>query len=124
MLADNGDQIAARMVSVTLTEQGDCLRAIGRLDEAVEVYQQAIELAEKLDDKRQVAVGKIQLGTARLLQKDYEAALAAYTEARDIFSQLNEPQSVAIAWHQTGMVYREMRAFEQAEQAYRQVISD
>ena len=46
MLTDNGNQVAVRMVSATLTEQGDCLRAIGRLDEAVEVYQQAIELDE------------------------------------------------------------------------------
>ena len=95
VLADNGDQDAARMASIALAEQGDCLTDIGRLDEAVEVYQQAIKLAENQSDKRQVAFGKGQLATVRRLQKDYEAAFAAYAEARDIFSQLNDPQALA-----------------------------
>ena len=122
-LADDGNQSAASMVSVTLTELGDCLRAIGRLDAAVALYQQAIKLSEKLDYKRQIAVGKIQLATVRLLQKDYKAALVAFTEAKDLFNLLNEPQSVAVAWHQTGIVYNLMRDYEQAEQAYRQSLA-
>ena len=119
-LADNGDQDAALMVSATLTELGDCLRAMGRLEAAVALYQQGIQLSEKLDDQRGVAVKKIQLATVRLLQKDYAAALAAYAEAKDLFSLLNEPQSVATAWHQTGMVYKRMQDYEQAEQSYRE----
>ena len=120
-LADeNSNQSAAQMVSVTLTEQGDCLTAIGRLDEAVEIYQQGIKLSEKLGDERGLATKKVQLATVRLYQKDYTAALTAYKEAKDLFSQLNEPQAVATTWHQTGMVYKRMQAFEQAEQAYRQ----
>jgi tetratricopeptide (TPR) repeat protein len=50
---------AARMASVSLTEQGDCLRNLGRLDEAAKAYEEKIRRAEKLEDARQVAVGKL-----------------------------------------------------------------
>jgi len=122
-LSAKGDQSAARMVAVTLTGQGDCLRAIGQLETATGLYLQAIERAEKLGDNRQVAVGKTQLATVRLLQKDYSAALAAYAEARELFSELNEPETVAVAWHQTGMVYRRMQDFEAAERCYRESLN-
>ena len=107
-LVDNGNQSGAGMASASLTEQGNCLRNLGRLDTAVEKYQQAIRLQEKRDAKRDVAVGKGQLATVRLLQKDYQAALTDYVEARKIFEQLNEPQMIATAWHQIGRVYGEV----------------
>jgi tetratricopeptide (TPR) repeat protein len=120
VLADNGNQEAAGMISVTLTEQGDCLKNIGRLNVAAELYQQAINLSEKQGDKRCVAVGKVQLATVRLYQKDYKIALSAFSEAKDLFGQLNELQTVATTWHQIGMVYKAMQVFEQAENAYRE----
>src|SRR6266853_6311102 len=59
------------MASVALTKQADCLRDLGHYDEAVEIYEEAIRIAEKLSDLRQVAVGKTQLGVVRGLQKKY-----------------------------------------------------
>lgn len=122
-LADNGNQGAARMVSAALTEQGDCLKDLGQLDKAAEIYRRAIELSEQLADKRGVAVKKVQLATVLMLQRDYQGALTAYQQARDSFEQLNEPGSVAVTWHQIGIVYRQMQAFEPAEQAYRQALA-
>ena len=40
-----------------------------------------------------VAVGKAQLGTVRMLQRRYQEALEAYAEARERFTQLDEPGS-------------------------------
>jgi hypothetical protein len=122
-LADAGNQSAAGMVSVTLTEQADCLRELGQLDTAAELYLQAIELDEKRNALRDVAVGKGQLASVRLLQKDYPAALAGYAEARELFVQLNEPQTLATIWHQTGMVYKAMQDFETAERCYRKSLN-
>ncbi|MGH7346854.1 MAG: hypothetical protein ACREK4_18225 [Candidatus Rokuibacteriota bacterium] len=53
-----------RMVSVCITERADCLRHLGRLDEAAAAYEESIRHADKLGDDRGVAVGKTQLGTA------------------------------------------------------------
>jgi len=108
-----------RMASVTLTEQADCLRNLGRLDEAAGKYQESMELDEKAKRFRDVAVGKQQLATVRLLQKRYADALAGYSEARSIFEKQNEPKDVAVSWHQIGMVHQQAGDYESAETAYR-----
>ncbi|WP_420640864.1 TIR domain-containing protein [Candidatus Leptofilum sp.] len=109
----------ARMAAVILTEQADCLTALGRLDEAAVRYTERIERGEKLEDFRGLAVGKQQLATVRLIQKRYADALAGYEEARDIFEQQNEPREVAVSWHQMGIVYQDAGEYEAAEAAYR-----
>lgn len=94
------------MASVYLTDRGDCLQDLGRLDEAADAYEESIRRAEKLPDERQVAVGKGQLGTVRLLQRRCKEALKAHEEVRERFARLDEPGSVAVSWHLTGMVIR------------------
>ncbi len=122
-LALDGNTSAARMASVALTESGDCLGALGRLDEAAAAYEEAVRSAEELGDQRSVAVGKGQLGYVRLRQARYAEALAAYEEARQTFDSLGEPRSVAIAWHQIGVAHRQAGQHEQAERAYRQSLA-
>jgi tetratricopeptide (TPR) repeat protein len=114
---------AARMASVSLTEQGDCLRALGRLDEAADAYEEAIRLDEARNAFRDVAVGKGQLGTVRMLQRRYPEALAAHEEAREIFEDLGEPATVAAAWHQIGNVHEGAGQPEAAERAYRESLA-
>ena len=111
------------MASVCFAEQGDCLRDLGRLDEAAAAYEESIRRAEQLGDDREVAVGKGQLGTVRMEQRRYQEALAAYAEARERFTQLDEPGTVAVIWHQTGMVYQEAGQPEAAEDAYRKSLA-
>jgi len=114
---------AARMASACFTEQGDCLFDLGRLDEAAAAYEEAISLDEKRGADRDVAVGKGQLGTVRMLQHRYPDALAAHAEARERFTELDEPGSVSTAWHQTGMVYQRAGQPEAAEDAYRKSLA-
>ncbi|MCP5087056.1 MAG: tetratricopeptide repeat protein, partial [Rhodobacteraceae bacterium] len=108
------------MASVTLTEQADCLSALGRLDEAAEKYKERIKRGEKLQDFRGVAVGKGNLANVMRQQGKYAEAVAAYEAARAIFEQQNEPGSVATMWHQIGIVHREAGHYDEAEAAYRQ----
>ncbi len=119
-LGDAGNRSAVGMASAAITERADCLRALGRLDEAAAAYEESIELDEARNDLRDVAVGKGQLGTVRMLQQRYADALSAWNEARKTFEQLGEPGSVAIAWHQIGSVYQEAQQYEAAEHAYQQ----
>lgn len=113
----------ARMASATLTEQGDCLRALGQLEAAAAAYEDAITQSEKLEDTRQVAVGKGQLATVRKNQKRYADALQGHQQALALFQQLDEPGAVATIWHQIGITHRMAGDFAQAEQAYRQSLS-
>jgi tetratricopeptide (TPR) repeat protein len=114
---------AEGMASTCLTEQGDCLRDLGRYDAAAAAYEEAIRRAEQRGNLRDVAVGKGQLATVRLQQQRYAEALEAYQEARDTFSRLNEPGTVAIVWHQIGMVHAEAGQPDAAEEAYNQSLA-
>jgi tetratricopeptide (TPR) repeat protein len=114
---------AAAMASACVTEKGDCLRALGRLDEAAAAYEESNRLDEQRGDERGLAVGKCNLAAVRLRQGHYGDALEAYAEARAHFTKLGEPGSVAVVWHQTGMAYREAKQPEAAEDAYRKSLA-
>ncbi|MDQ1355124.1 MAG: hypothetical protein QG657_5434, partial [Acidobacteriota bacterium] len=122
-LAEQGSTNAAGMASACLTEKGDCLLLLGRYDEAAAAYEEGIQIDEKRESFRDVAVGKGQLGTVRLYQGRYKDALGAYADAIKIFTDLNEPASVATMLHQTGMVHERAGQWEAAEQAYRQSLA-
>ncbi|MCK4316143.1 MAG: tetratricopeptide repeat protein, partial [Anaerolineae bacterium] len=113
----------AHMAAVVVTRQGDCLRDLGRLEEAAQVYEESIKLEESLQDDRGVVAGKIQLATVRMLQERYAEALAAYEAAKQTFAELGEPQSVATIWHQIGMVHEKAGNYEAAEEAYREALA-
>lgn len=122
-LTDAGNASAEHMLSVAMVDRADCLRDLGRWDEAATACENAIVRAEKLEDKRQAAVGKTQLGTIRRLQGRYAEALDIYAEARNIFERLGEPGTVGIVWHQIGNVHKAVNQPEQAERAYRQSLA-
>jgi tetratricopeptide (TPR) repeat protein len=107
------------MTSACLTEKGDCLVRLGRLEEAAAAYEDGNRRDEQRGAERDLAVGKVQLGSVRLSQGHYREALDAFAEARAHFGKLGEPLSVAIAWHQTGVTYRRMGQHDAAEDAYR-----
>jgi tetratricopeptide (TPR) repeat protein len=110
----------ARMASIAMTGQGCCLQDLGRLDDAAEVYEQAIALDEQDRRARYVAAGKFNLAIVRMLQGRYDEALAAHGEAREIFAELGEPRSEARAWHQMGMTLQTAGQYDTAEEAYRE----
>lgn len=116
---EGADFMAARCFS----ELGECVLGLGRLDEAVAAYEEAIRRGEQLGDLRGIAVGRAQIGSIRKDQHRYSEALAAFEQARVWFTQLNEPGSVASIWHQTGMVYEEAGEPEAAEDAYRKSLT-
>lgn len=122
-LAEAGNNDATQMTSTIITDRGNCLRALGRLDEAAAAYEEAIKRSKNLDVEREVAIGKSQLGYVRLLQGRYPEALTIYTESRDTFTTLGEPGSVATAWYQIGMVHRCAGQYDQAESAYQQSLA-
>ncbi|MGO8670175.1 MAG: tetratricopeptide repeat protein [Capsulimonadaceae bacterium] len=114
-LGDRGE----RMSSVCLARQGNCLLELGRPDEAAAMYEDGIRQDEDHRRERDVAVGKGNLGTVRLMQRRYAEALETFEEARATFERLGEPAAVATAWHQIGNVNQEAGRFSDAEQAYR-----
>lgn len=111
------------MKCVSLEYKGTCLIFLGRLLEAEKTYNAGLKISEKLDNKREVAVIKGQLGTVYLRQEKYKEAIAAHEDAKNSFEQLGEFQMMSVAYHQIGMVYEETDNFKEAEKAYRQSLA-
>jgi len=120
---DRPDRGAEGMASVCVIERGDRLCDLGRLDEAAAAYDESIRRAKELDNDRQVAVARGQLGTVRLEQRRYQEALDAHEEARERFTRLGEPKFVAVSWHMTGMACQMAGQPEAAEDAYRKSLA-
>ncbi|HEX3530987.1 MAG TPA: CHAT domain-containing protein [Thermoanaerobaculia bacterium] len=122
-LADADDKNVERMAGLAITDTGDCLLNLGRLEEAALAYEEGGRRARVMEDLRQVAVTQFQLGTVRLLQKRHAEALGVYAASREAFERLGEPRQVAVVWHQTGSAYKDAGQFGLAEQAYRQSLA-
>jgi tetratricopeptide (TPR) repeat protein len=119
VMGEKGNKGAAWMASTSLTEKGDCLRNLGRLDESAAAYEEGIKTSESLNDTRGTAVGRGQLGTVRMVQGRFKEALEAHKAAIKAFEALQESGSMAIGHHQIGMVYEESGNFSLAEAAYK-----
>ena len=122
-LAKNGNVSAEKMQVVTMMDTANCLKDLGRLDEAASLFQETISRSEELHSERDVSVSKFELGSILILQNRYHEALTTYEEALSVFESLGEPGSIANAWHGIGWVHSKTRRFELAEQAYRQSLA-
>lgn len=119
---ERGDEISEHALTSVVIEIGDCRKALGHFDEAATMYEEAIRRANKLANKREVAVAKAQLGSVRLLQMRVDEALLAFQEARTKFESAEEWNQVAISWHQIGRVHLTANRFDDAEHAFRQAL--
>jgi tetratricopeptide (TPR) repeat protein len=123
IVSERSSKNAEGMASVCVSERGEGLLTLGRLDEAAAAYQEGIHLHQQRGAERDVAVGKSNLATVRLMQRRYEEALAGFSEARERFTELGEAGSVALSWHLVGVVHHEARKPEAAEDAYRKSLA-
>lgn len=112
-----------KMVATCISERGDCLLGLGRFDEAVTAYEEAIGYFRQQSAERSVAVCKGMIGSVRRSQGRFSEALQAHAEAREYFMRLNERGMVAESWHETGMVYLDIGQSEAAEDAYRKSLA-
>jgi tetratricopeptide (TPR) repeat protein len=122
-LTNAGNQKAEHMISAAIMEISICLINLGQFEDAATACQTVIQLKEKQNDARSVAVGKLKLGSVRMSQQRYADVLELYTEAKTIFEALGEWGTVATVWHQIGRLYRKTKQFELAEQTYRQSLA-
>ena len=121
-LTQAGNDSAAQMLAAAAGSLGDALRAMGRFNEAVEAQERGIAISDQWGNRRDSAVGRLQLGTIRLFQGRLQDALAAYEQARSTFEELYEPETLAGVWHQLGVVHQELGSWDRAEEAYQKAL--
>lgn len=109
--------IGATMMVACMTEAADCLRALGRLDEAEVAYKEAASAAEISGNIRQAAIIGFHLGMNFMSQGKFEDATTVYGDTIKKFGDLKEYRHVAHAWHARGALYLMEENFASAEAA-------
>lgn len=112
--------LVRRQTGMAQFNLADVLYRQYRYDEAKEIYQAALKIANEQGDQRQIGAIHGQLGMFAYMRDELAEAEKRYQEALYLFQSLNEPVSESIAWHNLGLIYQQAKHWEAAEQAYRQ----
>jgi tetratricopeptide (TPR) repeat protein len=109
--------------SVVHTDLGRVLRLRGDLDNAETECETAQKISSEVQDERNVAIVKGQLGAIYLAKGDLPRAAQHYHEYIVTFERLREPLEVAGGYHQLGSIYMRVGDLSTAEAAYREAAS-
>ena len=109
-----------RQRALLLSNVGLAFQALGRSDEAREVFEQSEALARQLGDEGAAAMVMTQMGYLALDCGELDEAERLYTDAADIFQRIGELASEAMSRHQLGMVLQRAGRWDAAEATYRE----
>ncbi len=110
-----------RNLAYSLHEVAIDYKHLGRFDDALFAYEQAIEFFREHDDKRWLGIGLANLGNLHFSHGDAEQALALYLESIRIAEELDNTYSQGLGHHSVSNLYafsgNHAKAREHAERA-------
>jgi predicted ATPase/DNA-binding SARP family transcriptional activator len=77
-------------------------------------FEEALELAERVGDRRQIARTLMNLGVIGLYSEDYESALDRYAEAGSIWRELGDPRGQSVMCQNMAIVHELQGQFDRA----------
>ena len=109
-----------RQMGATQTDLADVLCDVADYGAARKAYEESLAIIEKLDDKRSVGAINAQLGALAMREGNLGEAQTRYQSALTTFRTLDEPLVEAGIHYQLGRMHQKSRAWELAEQSYRE----
>jgi len=106
-------------VCEVLNDIGDTYRREGFFNEALDMYQQSLLVAEALDFQELIALNYNNIGDVYRKQEQYEKALEFYNQSRDINEKQGLSEALAGDYNNLGDVYRHLDRCQEAINAYR-----
>jgi adenylate cyclase len=103
-----------------LLKLGKVQELVGEWDEAGQIYQQILKMAEEMDDRQVRASGQAAQGELLSKQGLYAEAAAWLKDARTTFEQLGDQSGVAQTLHSAGSLAARQGDFEPARLLYEQ----
>lgn len=97
-----------------LSFAGVSYRNLGNYFQAVKSYTEALQLAEKLEDREQMCYSLINLGNVYLYEQRYDDALNALDRAVPIARQENDSRMTAYVLLNQGRAYTGLKRYTQA----------
>jgi len=106
--------------SVTLLNYGIALYLTGEYQQALEMYQQSMEIKEKLGDQRGIAGTLHNIANLHYETGEYEQALEKYQRSMEIKEKLGDQSGIAHTLHQIAMIHQDKGEDQQALEKYQQ----
>ncbi len=98
---------------------GDVERKMGLYKSAINHEKKHIELAEKLENKREMAKGYKYMGNLHLVVGNYENAEKYYLKSLNIFRELRDKHGMASVYNNMGVLNRRRKNLSKALKYYR-----
>ncbi|MCC7429363.1 tetratricopeptide repeat protein [bacterium] len=89
----------------TLLGKGKVLELIGKWDEAEEFFKEAVDLSEKIKDKKRLASSYKFLGGTLYLKGDYDKAMECFEKALKISKEIGDKSGISVTVRNMGGVY-------------------
>ncbi len=112
----------ARLEAMLLNDMGIIAEKRGQWERAIEFYQQAIKVNEKMGNIRGLAATWTNLGNVYQLMGQWERAIEFHQKAGKGLEKVGDLHGLAITWNNLGEVYRRKGKWEQAIEFYQQAI--
>ena len=94
-LLDQNRALISMQTQRYILDRGEGLLASGQYAQALETFQLALTVAERIDDREGVAAAHSSLGSAQYFQGDHARARQSYQTARRLYETLGNQKEVA-----------------------------
>ncbi|OQY27230.1 MAG: hypothetical protein B6244_11215 [Candidatus Cloacimonetes bacterium 4572_55] len=106
----------------TLIKKGVILQLIGEWDACQNVREDAVRLAEKIEDKKRIASTNIELGALFQRKGDSERAMACNKKSLQLSEELGNSLGIANAFGNIGLVYWRKGDYKTAMNYYEKLL--
>lgn len=86
----------------------------GKLDEAIPIQQEVVEIFEDLKHIPYIASIREDLGRVHQLQGNYPAALKSYHLAKSYYSGINDSAGLSLTYNRLGSIYSNLKQYDKA----------
>jgi len=90
----------------------------GRVDDALNTYQELYEYFKENGDKENEATALHQIGMIHQDKGEYEKALENYDKSLEISEEIGDKRGIAATLHQIGMIHQDKGEYEKALENY------
>lgn len=113
-----GKQSDLRLQATAIFNLGTLNYKQGKIDPAIELYQSALNIAEKSKDHKLTIQSLNALGSVYLEKNDIERAIENFERLAEIYKSINDDLSSALVLNNLGLVYQKNGELEKAFECF------
>jgi tetratricopeptide (TPR) repeat protein len=106
-----------------IADQAYCYQELGIYEKALELYQVALRIQQKLGNKEEISNILSNLGTNHFYRGQYDQAIGYFEDALEIDRLRTDSVAIAVSMNNIGMVYSRWGKHKQALEFYQEALN-